>query len=87
MQLASSSCAVLIRTCRLKHQLPSLLLDFLRCTPFLNIHASDARIRRATYLLSESIEYRAAGDTPMAFLSLVEMIFVRLQSAEGKLSF
>ncbi|BDA46837.1 probable exonuclease 3'-5' domain-containing protein 2 [Coccomyxa sp. Obi] len=30
MQLATSSCAVLIRTCRLKHQLPPSLLDFLR---------------------------------------------------------
>ena len=31
MQLATSSCAVLIRTCRLKHQLPPVLIQFLRC--------------------------------------------------------
>ncbi|EIE19787.1 ribonuclease H-like protein [Coccomyxa subellipsoidea C-169] len=30
MQLATSSCAVLIRTCRLKHQLPPVLAEFLR---------------------------------------------------------
>ncbi len=31
MQLATSACTVLVRTCRMKFQLPPLLLDFLRC--------------------------------------------------------
>lgn len=31
MQLATSTCALLVRTCRMRYKLPAQLLDFLRC--------------------------------------------------------
>ena len=31
MQLATSTCCLLIRTCKMGQQLPRILLDFLRC--------------------------------------------------------
>jgi ribonuclease D len=40
MQLATSTCAVLVRTCRMKYQLPPKLMEFLRWAPLLSVFTS-----------------------------------------------